>query len=179
MDKFQAYIKENRHSLDAVDLPHGHVSRFLDKQKLRYGKPKINLWLVASAAAVVGLVLTASLSLLLNFNGIRPSAESDLVSVNLSPELLQINQSYQYQVSQKQQIINKMLSGDSDPLKAEIQLTLNELNDSYDTMLKELAQSPKPERASFVISRYYQSQLAVLEGIITSLSETKVVNQQF
>ncbi|HPF92354.1 MAG TPA: hypothetical protein PLV65_00345, partial [Tenuifilaceae bacterium] len=81
--------------------------------------------------------------------------------------------------SQKQQIINKMLSGDSDPLKAEIQLTLNELNDSYDTMLSELAQSPKPERASFVISRYYQSQLAVLEGIITSLSETKVVNQQF
>jgi hypothetical protein len=70
-----------------------------------------------------------------------------------------------------------MLADDSSPLKVEIQSTINELNKGQQGMLQELTNSPKPDRARFVISRYYQTQLAVLEGIISNLDEAKLDNE--
>jgi hypothetical protein len=134
--------------------------------------------LVASAAAVAGIILTASMSLLLNLNGFSKSNESGLVAVNLSPEIIQIDEYYQYQVSQKQQVINKMMTGDLSPLENEISLTLAELDEGYKSMLNEISLSPRPERAAFVLTSYYQTKLDILEDIIQKMQVVYSVNQK-
>lgn len=179
MDKLQDFIERNMVGLNDVELPYGHTNRFREKLMARPAKAKTNPWIVASAAAVAGLILTASFSLLLNFIGILNSFENDSLTASLSPELVQISESYQYQVNQKQQIISKMLGGDNSPQKADIQQTIDELNSGHQGLLQELTNSPKPERALFVISRYYQTQLSVLEGIISNLDETKLDTNSF
>ncbi|MDD2197504.1 MAG: hypothetical protein PHW91_10010 [Bacteroidales bacterium] len=180
MDKLQDFIERNMSDLNGVDPPYGHTDRFREKLNARRpAKTKVNYWLIASAAAVAGLILTASFSLLLNFIGIMNSFDNDLLTASLSPELVQISESYQYQVNQKQHIISKMLAGDNSAQKADILLTIDELNSGHQSMLQELTNNLKPERAMFVISRYYQAQLSVLEGIILNLDETKLDTESF
>ncbi|MDD2277794.1 MAG: hypothetical protein PHD06_03655 [Bacteroidales bacterium] len=177
MDKLQEFIERNRVGLSDVEPPYGHADRFKAKLMAQPTKTKINPWLVASAAAIAGLILTASFSLLLGLTGFSPLLQNDFLTISLSPELVQISESYQYQVNQKQHIINRMLADDSSPLKVEIQSTIDELNKGQQGMLEELTNSPKPDRARFVISRYYQTKLAVLEGIISNLDEAKLDNE--
>ena len=178
MKSLESFFQENRHEFDTFEPAKGHLERF--KQKLNAQTPIriVNVWLVASAAAVAGIILTASMSLLLNLNALSSPFGSDLVSVNLSPEIIQIDEYYQNQVSQKQQIINKMMTGDLSPLEKEISQTLAELDEGYKSMLKEVSMSPRPERTAFVLTRYYQTQLDVLEGIILRMQVVYSLNEK-
>lgn len=178
MKSLESFINQNKHEFDTFEPSKGHFERF--KQKLNAQKPlrKVNLWLVASAAAVAGIILTASMSLLLNLNGLSTPSESGLVAVNLSPEIIQIDEYYQYQVSQKQEAINKMMTGDMSSLENEISETLAELDEGYKSMLKEISLSPRPERAAFVLTSYYQTKLDILEGIIQKMQVVYSVEQK-
>ncbi len=169
MDKLKSFIDHNRPLFDNEEPPRGHFDRF-SRRLVVYNSPKrINLWLVASVAAVAGVLITASLSLLLNFSGLVPPTESGLASATLSPELLQIDEYYQYQITQKQQLINRMMTGELKPFEGEISQTLNDMNENYKNVLKDIAQSPHTESAAFVLTRYYQAKLDVLDGIISRM----------
>ncbi|MDX9846401.1 MAG: hypothetical protein RBT74_05415 [Tenuifilaceae bacterium] len=169
MDKLQTFIDQNRQLFDNEDPPRGHFDRF-SSRLATYNSPKrVSLWLVASVAAVAGLLITASLSLLLNYSGLVPPTESGLATANLSPELLQIDEYYQYQVTQKQQLINKMMTGELKPFEGEISQALSDMNESYSNVLNDIALSPHTESAAFVLTRYYQAQLDVLDGIISRM----------
>lgn len=169
MDKFDAFINQNRQLFDTEDLPAGHFDRFNKKMTMRRPANRTNLWFVAGAAAVVGLILTASLSLLLNLSGFTPPHESRLASVSLSPELIQIDDYYQSELTQKQLLINSMLTGDMTPLEKEVKQAINDMNDGYESILKDMVLSPSTEIAAFVLTRFYQVQLDVLDGIITRM----------
>lgn len=179
MKSLESFFQENRQEFDTNEPPKGHFERF--KAKLDDQKPlrKVNIWMVASAAAVAGIILTASLSLLLNLNGLTSPINSGLVSVNLTPEIIQIDEYYQHQVNEKQQLINKMMTGDLSPLEKEVSQTLAELDEGYKSMLNEISMNPRPERSAFVLTRYYQTQLDVLEGIISRMQSVYSLNQKF
>ncbi len=177
MDKLEAFITNNIAGFNSDEPSGEHLERF--KTRL-YAKPEaqtINLWLVAFAAAVGGVVLTATLSLLLNYNGLTPPRKSGLASVNLSPEIIQIDEYYQQQVNKKQEVISMMMTGNLSSMEKEIGKTLRELNEGYGKMMNEIALSPRPERANFAITRYYQTQLDVLEGIILNLENMNTLKQ--
>jgi hypothetical protein len=178
MEKLDGFIKQNRHEFNSHEPPKGHFERFKAKLDARQPARRINLWLVGTAAAIAGIVLTGSLSLLLNLNGLTPPRESGLVSANLSPELIQIDEYYQQQVNQKQQIISNMITGKLSPMELEIAKTLADLNSEYTSMLKELSLSPRPDRSAFVITRFYQSKIEVMEGMIAQLQGVYTLNQQ-
>ena len=177
MDKFDAFIKQNRQLFDTEDLPARHFDRFSKKMTMRRSSNRINLWLVAGAAAVVGLILTASLSLLLNLSGLTPSQESGLASVSLSPELIQIDEYYQYELTQKQLMINGMMTGNMTPLEKEIEQAINDMNEGYESILSDMVLIPRTEIAAFVLTRFYQVQLDVLDGIITRMQGVASLNQ--
>jgi hypothetical protein len=178
MKSLQTYFQENRQKFDTIEPPVGHFERF--KAKLNNQKPlhKVNIWMVASAAAVTGIILTASVSLLLNFNGLTSSISSGILSASVTPEIIQIDEYYQHQVNEKQQLINKMMTGDLSPLEKEVSQTLDELNEGYKSMLNELSMNPRPERSAFVLTQYYQTQLDVLEGIISRMQSFNSLNQK-
>lgn len=177
MEKLQAFILDNKQRFDTEEPPKGHLERFKAKLDAKSPARAVNLWLVASAAAVAGFILTASLSLLLNYNTLTAPVGSGLVSVSLSPEIIQIDEYYQYQVNQRQQLISKMISGEASPMGNEIRKTLDELNSGYNDMIQDVSVSPRPERATFVLTRYYQVQLDVLEGIIAQIQTVKLINK--
>ncbi|MFP4557279.1 MAG: hypothetical protein ACLFNU_10440 [Bacteroidales bacterium] len=179
MNKIDAYIQENRSQFNAEEPPKGHLKRFKAKLDAQQPAARVNLWLVASAAAVAGVILTASLSLMLNFGGLTSPRESDLVSVSLSPEIMQVDEFYQNQVNQKQQVITRMMTGDMSHFEQEISQTLNEFNDGYSSLLQDIAHSPRPDRAAFVLTRYYQTQLDVLDGIILRMQNVRTYKTQF
>jgi hypothetical protein len=177
MDRLQSFIEQNRAQLDVDDPPKGHFDRFNSRLELANRTKRPNLWLVASAAAIAGVILTASLSLLLNAAGVLGPIESGLASVKLSPEMVQIDEYYQSQVNHKQVVIAKMLTGDLKPFEDEIAQAFDDMNASYKYVISDIAQSPHPERAAFVLTRYYQAQLDVLDGIILRMQSVNKFNK--
>jgi hypothetical protein len=177
MDRLQTFIEQNRAQLDVVDSPKGHYDRFSRRLASANRAKRPNLWLVASAAAIAGVILTASLSLLLNTAGVLSMSEPGLATVKLSPEIIQIDQYYQSQVNQKQVLINKMLTGELKPFEDEIAQAFDDMSASYKGIINDLAQSPRPERAAFVLTRYYQAQLDVLDGIILRMQSVYLFNK--
>lgn len=175
MDKLKTFVEQNRALLDTEDPPKGHFDRFSNRLSANVGR-KVNLWLVAGAAAIAGIVLTASLSLLLNTAGLLNSSNPGLASVKLSPEIIQLDEYYQSQITQKQMLINKMMTGDMKPLEIEIMQTLDEMGDSYKSIMDDIALSPRPDRATFVLTRYYQTQLDVLDAIIIKMQSVYLFN---
>jgi hypothetical protein len=166
MDKLQAFIEKNRHLLDTEEPTENHFDRFSKRLAAQNPPKRVNLWLVAGAAAIAGIMLTASLSLLLNYNGIAPQKESGLAYAYLSPEIIQIDEYYHYQVTQKHLTINMLITGDLRILEDEITQTLKDMNRNHTSILNDLSLNPRPERAAFVLTRYYNAQLDVLDGII-------------
>ena len=179
MKKLDVFIQENRQRFDDQEPMKGHFERFKDRLEVQKPRRRVNLWLVASAAAVAGIILTASLSLMLNYSSLTPPRESGLVSVTLSPEIVRIDEYYQHEVNQRQQLITKMMSGEMSPFETEISQTLKDLNQGYKSLMEDLALSPRPDRAAFVLTRHYQAQLDVLDGIIVRIQSLSMLNQKY
>lgn len=175
MDKLQTFINANRDHFDTNDLPKHHFERFEEKWALRYSAKSFNKWLVASAAAIAGLIITASLSLLLSSVEMPFSESENMVQANLPPEIAKIDEYYQGQVSQKQTQINTILTG-ANPLNIDVDQVLVDLNEGHAVVLRDIANSPGAERATFVLIRYYQTQLDVLNNIIDRMSTVSLLN---
>ncbi len=177
MDKLQDFINERRELLDSEVPAEGHLDRFKARLSSANQVRKPNVWLVASAAAVAGLIITFTFSLLLNTNGIFNQAESELASVKISPEIVRIDQYYQAQVTQKQQLITQMMTGDRSALYHEVTLAMQDMNDNYQSIINDIAISPMPYKAAFVLTRFYQAQLDALDGIILRMQDVYMFNK--
>jgi hypothetical protein len=175
MDKLEKYMQIHRSEFDSDEPSNGHFERFNDRLKPQKPIEKFNLYLVACAAAVAGFILTASVSLLLNYGGLTPLAEKDL-ALGLPPEVAQIDEYYRYKVTQKQELITKMMVGDLSPMEKEIANTLAEMDRSYLSLKQDIYESPRPDRAAYVLTLYYQVQIEVLEQIIVRLQDVTLIN---
>lgn len=173
-DKLQTFINANRDQFNS-DPPRRHFERFEEKWELRYSPKSINKWLVASAAAVAGLIITASLSLLLSGTELPFSDSKVMATTGLAPEITKIDEYYQHQVNQKQTQINTILTS-ANPLDIDVNKVVVEMNEGYAVVLKDIANTPSPERATFVLIRYYQTQLNVLNNILDKMSAVSLLN---
>jgi hypothetical protein len=177
MDKLRNYIESHRHEFDEFEPSEGHLDRFRAKLMAKKPARRVNLYLVASAAAVAGIIVTASLSLLLNFDKMINLGKRDLAANNLSQEIIQIDEYYRYRVYQKQQMITDMMSDQMSPMDEEISTTLAEFEKSYKNLRQDISESPRPDRAAYVLTLYYQTQLEVMEQFITRLKDINMLNQ--
>jgi len=177
MDKLKKYIHLHRQEFDVHEPAEGHFDRF--KAKLMAQKPvkKVNLFLVASAAAVAGIFLTASLSLLINFNSFVNFGGTDLASNGLPSEIEQIDEYYRFRVNQKQQIITQMISDETSPMKNEISSTIADFDSNYKSLRNDISITPRQDRAAYVLTLYYQAQLEAMEQIIVRLENINMMNQ--
>ncbi|MFA5647542.1 MAG: hypothetical protein WC951_04460 [Bacteroidales bacterium] len=175
MDKLKTFINANRDHFNTNDLPKQHFERFEEKWALRYSPKSFNKWLVASAAAIAGLIITAGLSLLLSSVEMPFSGDKTIVMSELPPEIFKIDEYYQGQVSEKQMQINRILTN-TNSLDIDVTQVLVDMNEGHAVVLKDIANSPRTERATFVLIRYYQTQLDVLNNIIERMSAVSLLN---
>lgn len=179
MDKLKIFFEKNRDSFFADEPLPGHMDRFRSKLNAQIPTKKPNLFLVASAAAVAGIIVTAGLSLLINYSSIGLLNQTNIASANLSPEVSQIDDYYKVQVSKKQEVITKLISGDKQPLGNEINKTLNELGEGYKNMLNEISTTPGNDRAAYVLTLHYQAKLDAMEKIIYRLQNVSSITQTY
>lgn len=74
MESLEKYIRKNHDSFDSKEPMEGHFNRFRQKLEARKPARKVNLFMVAAAAAIAGIILTGTLGLLFN------SSYSDIIS---------------------------------------------------------------------------------------------------
>jgi hypothetical protein len=177
MDKLRNYIESHRREFDNFEPSEGHFDRFKVKLMAKKPEKRINLYMVASVAAVAGIIVTAGLSLLLNFDKIVNLGKRDLVANNLSQEIVQIDEYYRYRVYQKQQMITDMISDEMSPMEEEISTTLAEFDKNYKNLRHDISESPRPDRAAYVLTLYYQTQLEVMEQFIIRLKDNNLLNK--
>ena len=171
MDKLTEFIRENSESLNSHTLPQGHEQRFLDKLHTRHVRPKTALWRAAAAAAIVGFAITAGLGGVLHRAGILPMSAEQRAATLFPSELVEVDQSYRYMVNQKRQQVCAVLAQNTQYPKEDFAALFNEFEQGNSTVLDEVSQSGNTEMAKYIISRHYQAQLAVLDGLLTGLEQ--------
>jgi hypothetical protein len=178
MEKLEQYISKNRGSFDNEEPLPGHFERFSKKLNAKIPSKKPNLFLVASAAAIAGIIITAGVSLMLSYANMGIINQNGMAS-NLSPEVSRIDEYYKNQIDKKYQIINGLITSDMKPFEDEINQTLNELGEGYNLMLNDISTTPNNERAAYALTIHYQARLEVMETIIYKLSNVTKLNYTY
>jgi len=168
MEKLSEYIKANRSNFDTNEPSEGHFDRFRSKLAFRVPEKRTNLFLVASAAAVAGIIIAASLTLLLTYSDIGAFNNFQLTGSNLSPEVTQIDEYYKKELLKKENIIYQLMATSSQQ-NDEITRTLFEMNVGNKNLLEDIASTPNNERAAYTIMLHYQAKLKAMEMIISKL----------
>lgn len=176
MEKLEQFISRNRSTFDNEEPLPGHFERFKQKMSPKIVTKKPNIFLVASAAAIAGLIITAGLSMMLTYRSMNVMQTKDMAVTNMSPEVSQIDDYYRNQVEKKSLVINSMITEGMEPLEVEINQTLDELNEGYNTIINDISITPNSERAVYALTLYYQAKLETMELIIFKLSNINKLN---
>ena len=66
MESLEKYIRSNIDSFSEKEPMEGHFDRFRQKLETRKPARRVNLFMVAAAAAIAGIIVTGTLGLLVN-----------------------------------------------------------------------------------------------------------------
>jgi len=176
MESLKKYIRHNRDSFDEKEPLEGHFDRFRQKMETRKPTRKVNLFMVGAAAAIAGLILTGSLSLIYNNSSLSSYNKSELSLSSLSPELKEVENYYQSQINDRYSQINTLKDKSSPEVKAEINKTFNDMDLGYYLLKKDLSKSPKQERIVSAIIEQYQTRIEMLDQILRTLQSISKIN---
>jgi len=178
MESLKKYIRKNRDSFDEKEPLEGHFDRF--RQKIESRKPvrKVNLFMVGAAAAIAGLILTGTLSLIYNSSSLSSYNKNELSLSSISPELKEVESYYQGQINDRYIQINTLKEKSSPEVKAEINKTFNDMDLGYYLLKKDLSQSPKQERIVSAMIEQYQTRIEMLDQILRTLQNINIISNQ-
>jgi len=176
MESLKKYIRKNRDSFDEKEPLEGHFDRFRKKMENRKPTRKVNLFMVGAAAAIAGLILTGSLSLIYNNSALSNYNKNELSLSNISPELKEVESYYQSQINVRYNQINTLKEKSSPEVKAEINKTFSDMDLGYYILKKDLSQSPKQERIVSAMIEQYQARIEMLDQILRTLQYISKIN---
>jgi len=178
MESLEKYIRSNIDSFDVKEPMEGHFDRF--RQKLETYRParKVNLFMVAAAAAVAGIILTGTLGLLFNSSSLKNINAKELTLSVISPELREVENYYQSQINSKYNLINTLNKDSSPEVKSEVDKAINDMNLGYYLLKKDLTSYPKQERIVNAIIQQYQVRIDMLDQILKTLEKVKNISDQ-
>lgn len=177
METLKKYIRKNRDSFDEKEPLEGHFDRF--KQRLEARKPakKVNLFMVAAAAAVAGLILTGTLGILYNNSSLNRSNSNNLSLGVISPELKEVEDYYQSQINAKYNQIKSLKESSAPEIESEVNKTINDMDLGYYLLKKDLSNSPKQERIISAMIQQYQVRIDMLDQILKTLQNFSQINR--
>ncbi|MGD2034768.1 MAG: hypothetical protein PVF73_06920 [Bacteroidales bacterium] len=158
----EKFIQDKRNTFEE-DLPEGHLDRFIKKLESSSDarwRHTLNRALVVAASVVV-LITIGFVALLTSDNF---SAGKYLLA-NVTPELFEAETYFQTEINQRMEI----LSG-QDRLDKTLMDDLNEIDESFRTIKKDLDENPGDERLISAILRTYQVKLDLLNEIMERIN---------
>jgi hypothetical protein len=178
MESLEKYIRSNIDSFDGKEPMEGHFDRFRQKMENRKPTRKVNLFLVAAAAAVAGIILTGTLGLLFNNSSIKNFNAPELTLSIISPELKEVEDYYQSQIKTRYDQINALYKNSSPDLKSEVNKAISDMDLGYYLLKKDLTQNPKQERVISAMIQQYQVRVDMLDQILKTLEKVNSINDK-
>ena len=178
MESLEKFIRSHHDSFDEKEPMEGHFDRF--RQKMEAHKPtrKVNLYMVAAAAAVAGIILTGTLGLLFNSSSIGNLNKKELTLSVISPELKEVEDYYQGQIKTKYNLINTLKKDSSPEVESEVNKAINDMDFGYDLLKKDLTKTPKQERVVNAMIQQYQVRIDMLDQILKTLQKINQLRNQ-
>lgn len=178
MESLKKYIRKNRDSFEEKEPLEGHFDRFRFKLEARKPEKKVNLFMVAAAAAIAGLILTGTMGILYN-NSSLGRYNSNGVSLSVvSPELKEVEDYYLSQISTKCNQIKSLKENTSPEVESEVNKAISDMDMGYYFLKKDLSNSPKQERIVSAMIQQYQVRIDMLDQILTSLQNFTHLNSK-
>lgn len=177
MESLEKYIRTNRDSFDEKEPSEGHFDRFRQKMESRKPVRKVNLYMVAAAAAIAGLILTGTLGILYNNSSINKLNKKELSLSMISPELKEVENYYMGQINEKYNQINSLTKQTTPEVKSEVYKAINDMNLGYVLLKKELTKNPNSEVVNAMIQQY-QTRVEMLDQILSSLQNINQTTRQ-
>jgi len=178
MESLKKYIRKNRDSFDEKEPLEGHFDRF--RQKMEFHKParKVNLFMVAAAAAVAGLILTGTIGIIYNNSSLNRLNPKELSLSVISPELKEVENYYISQISARYTEINSLKKSSSPEIETEVNKAIDDMDLSYKVLKKDLSKSPKQERIVNAMIQQYQVRIDMLDQILKTLQNYNQLNSK-
>ena len=168
MESLEKYIRKNRDSFDEKEPLEGHFDRFRQKLETRKPAKKVNLFLVAAAAAVAGLVLTGTLGVLYNNSSISNFNQKGVTANVIPAEMNEVETYYKKQISEKYSLIDNLSKKASPEVASEIKVAIHDMDLNYYLLKKEFINNPQ-ERVMNALIQQYQIRIDMLDKILTTL----------
>lgn len=178
MKKLEKFIRSNISSFENEEPLPGHFERFQKKLDARKPVRRVNLSLVAAAAALAGLILTGSLGLLFNNSSLIKFSRDQLTLNRISPEYNEVENYYLEQISKKSTLLNALSINITSSSKDELQDEFYDLDKNSYLLKQELLKSPKQERIVNAMIQNYQMKIDLLDQMINTLVKIKKENNQ-
>jgi hypothetical protein len=178
MERLKKYIRKNRDSFDEREPLEGHFDRFRQKLETRKPARKVNLFMVAAAAAISGIILTGTLGILYNNSSLnRFNSQEQSLSV-ISPELKEVENYYLSQISTKYDQIVSLKKNATPEIASEVNKAIVDLDLGYTLLKKDLSRSPKQERIVSAMIQQYQVRVDMLDQILKTLKNLNNFNSK-
>ena len=178
MESLEKYIQSNRDSFDEKEPLEGHFDRFRQKLETRKPARKVNLFMVAAAAAVAGLILTGTLGLLFNGTSMSKLNANELSLSVISPELKEVEDYYNSQINTKCSMINNLKKGSNPEVQSEVNKAITDMDMSYYLLKKDLSTNPKQERVVSAMIQQFQVRIDMLDQILKTLESISKNSRQ-
>lgn len=178
MESLKKYIRKNRDSFDEKEPLEGHFDRFRQKMESRKPARKVNLFMVAAAAAIAGFVLTGTIGVLYNSSSLNRLNSKELSLSVISPELKEVEDYYQSQINARYNEINTLKKSTSPEIETEVNKAIDDMDLGYKILKKDLSKSPKQERIVNAMIQQYQVRIDMLDQILKTLQSFNQLNSK-
>lgn len=177
MKTLEEIIKSDREIWNSAEPSEGHFERFSTKLELRRMKAKNapkNIAPYLLRAAVVTLLVTLS-SLWTWDNFIKPNSQKMTLS-QVSPQYREVERYYIRQVNLMENEIRGSVIADDPEHKTMLMKELQNMDEVYVELQKELKDNPNDERIINAMIEHYQNKLDVMTIILNQLKDFRNSN---
>jgi hypothetical protein len=184
-DNIEDLILKNLEGLNENEPMEGHFERFEAKLNARNKKKKINfdvIWKVAAAVIFV-LLATNQAYIYLSPNQqnsiLNATSRNEMTLSSVSSEYEEVEFYYNNAINVGLSQWNSLTEDGyiSDEEQEMMDEELNEFEERFITLQKDLAANPNDERVINAMLEYYQSKLSVINMIVNKLEEVKQTNK--
>lgn len=158
-------------SFDLEETPEGHQKRFMDRLQAleRRSEPKsYKWWKPLSVAASIAILLTLGFFNMNNMEGV-----SDLASI--SPEMERTQSFFITTINQEIEKLKSFEDADSQKLVDDALKSLEVLEQNFERLKLDLAQSGNDKRVVAAMIANFQSRIEILEQVLITIDEIKTL----
>lgn len=170
-DNIDKLFKRLEGAFNQEETPTDHEKRFMERLQAMENKAKrrsFKLWKPLSIAAALALLLTFGF-----FNKINKAEVSDLASV--SPEMEQTQSFFITTINQEIEKLKSFEDADSQKLVNDALKSLDVLEQNFEKLKLDLAQSGNDKRVVAAMIANFQSRIEILEQVLITIDEIKTL----